>query len=86
MISGDGRGLSFPDICLTVEEKTRKNLNQEKLNRPGIEPGPGRWETMVLPLDHSGAVVRSTVNREKSLDNLKLTDYNTRSIETECEI
>ena len=22
MISGDGWGLSFPDICLTVEEKT----------------------------------------------------------------
>ena len=32
MISGDGWNLSFPDICLTVEEK-------RKLTRPGIEPG-----------------------------------------------
>ena len=23
---------------------------------PGIEPGPARWETMVLPLDHSGGL------------------------------
>ena len=29
MISEDGWGLSFPDICLTIEEKPRKNLNQE---------------------------------------------------------
>ena len=29
MISGDRWGLSFPDICLTVEEKPRKNLNRE---------------------------------------------------------
>ena len=28
-ISGDGWGLSFPDICLMVVEKPRKNLNQE---------------------------------------------------------
>ena len=29
MISRDGCDLSFPDICLTVEEKLRKKVNQE---------------------------------------------------------
>ena len=29
MIFGDPVGLKFPDICLTGEEKTRKNLTQE---------------------------------------------------------
>ena len=29
MISGDGWGLSFPENCLTVKVKPRKNLNQE---------------------------------------------------------
>ena len=29
MISGDGQGLSFPDIRLTVEDKRWENLNQE---------------------------------------------------------
>ena len=32
-------GLKLPDICLTGEEKPRKNLTQET-SRPGIEPGP----------------------------------------------
>ena len=37
---GDGWDLSFPDICLTDEEKPRgKNLNQE--NRPGRGSNPG---------------------------------------------
>ena len=26
----------------------------EKPTRPGIEPGPARWEARMLPLDHSG--------------------------------
>ena len=42
MISGDGWDLSFPDICLTVEEKPQKKPQPGKLNRPGIEPGPAR--------------------------------------------
>ena len=39
MIFGDHVGLKFPDICLAGDEKPRKNPHQEKLSRPGIEPG-----------------------------------------------
>ena len=35
MIFGDLGGLKLPDIRLTGEEKSRKNLT-----RPGIKPGP----------------------------------------------
>ena len=38
MISGDGWGLSFPDIYLTAEENPWKNLNQE--NWPDRESNP----------------------------------------------
>ena len=43
-----GWGISFPDICLTFEEKSReKSLNQE--NCPtGIEPGPAIWEATAV--------------------------------------
>ena len=40
MISGDVWDLSLPDICLTVEEKPRKNLNQENWSDRGSNPGP----------------------------------------------
>ena len=33
MISGDGEGLGFPDICLTVEEKTPEKPQSGKLTR-----------------------------------------------------
>ena len=46
-------GLRFPDICLTVEEKPQPG----KLTRPGIEPGPGGWEAMMLPLEYSGGPI-----------------------------
>ena len=39
MISGDGWGLSFPNICITVEEKSWKNLNQENWPDQGSNPG-----------------------------------------------
>ena len=48
MMAKDTRGLmwpKFPDICLTVEENSRKNLNQE-LTRPGIEPEDRRYPYM----------------------------------------
>ena len=46
-------GLSFPEICLTVEEKPQKKLNQE--NWPDRGSNPGRWVrgNYVTP-DHSG--------------------------------
>ena len=40
MISGDGWGLRFPDIRLIVEEKPRKNLNQENWPDRGSNPVP----------------------------------------------
>ena len=35
-------GLSFPDICLTVEEKLQKKPQLGKLILPGIEPEPAK--------------------------------------------
>ena len=54
MISGDGWGLSFPDIYLTVGEKPRKNLNQENLPDRGSNPDPLRDRHACCRLAHSG--------------------------------
>ena len=40
MIFGDLGGLKLPDICLTGEEKPRKNLTQETCPDRGSNPGP----------------------------------------------
>ena len=50
MIFGDLVGLKFPDICLTGEEKPRKEPHPGNLSRPGIEPGPAAWQARKLPL------------------------------------
>ena len=42
MIFGDLVGLKLPDICLTGEEKSRKNLTQETCPDRGSNPGPLR--------------------------------------------
>ena len=42
MIFGDLGGLKLPDICLTGEEKPRKNLTQEACPDRGSNPGPLR--------------------------------------------
>ena len=48
--SGNHVGLKLPDICLTGEEKPRKNLTQGLLSQPRIEPGPTAWQArMLLP-------------------------------------
>ena len=39
MIFGDLGGLKLPDICLTGEEKPRKNLTQETCSYRGSNPG-----------------------------------------------
>ena len=39
MIFGELRGLKLPDICLTGEEKPRKNLTQETCDDRGLYPG-----------------------------------------------
>ena len=36
------RGLKLPDICLTGEEKPRKNLSEESCPDRGSNPGPLR--------------------------------------------
>ena len=40
MMAGDGWGLSFPDICLRVEEEPWKKPQPGKLAQPRNEPGP----------------------------------------------
>ena len=42
MIFGDLGDLKLPDICLTGEEKPRKNLTQETYPDRGSNPGPLR--------------------------------------------
>ena len=42
MIFGDLGGLKFPDICLTGEEKSRRNLTQVTCPDRGSNPGPLR--------------------------------------------
>ena len=48
MIFGDLGGLKIPDICLTGEEKLRKNVTQETCLDRGSNPGP-LHETRMLP-------------------------------------
>ena len=61
MIFGDLRGLKFPDICLTGEEKPRKNLSQETWPDRGSNPGPLRDRRACCRLAHSGGLCRSKV-------------------------
>ena len=66
MIFGDLGGLKFPDICLTGEEKPRKNLTQEFCPHRGSNPGPLRDKRACYHLLHSGGpykhVSRKTVS------------------------
>ena len=56
MIFGDLRGLKLPDICLTSEEKPRKNLTQETCPDRGSNPGPLRDKRACYHLLHSGGL------------------------------
>ena len=53
-----GGGLKFPDICLTGEEKPRKNLTQETCPDRGLNPGPLRDKRAGYHLLHSGGLRR----------------------------
>ena len=53
MIVGD---LKFPDICLTGEQKLRKNLTQETCPDRGSNPGPLRDKRACYHLLHSGGL------------------------------
>ena len=54
MIFGDLGGLKLPDICLTGEEKPRKNLAQETFPDRGSNPCPLRDKRAFYHLLHSG--------------------------------
>ena len=56
MIFGDLRGLKLADICLTGEEKPRKNLTQETCPDRGSNPGPLRDRRACYRLAHSGGL------------------------------
>ena len=57
MIFGDLGGLKFPNICLTGEEKPRKNLTQETCPDRGSNPGPLRDKRACYHLLHSGGQI-----------------------------
>ena len=52
MIFGDLGVLKLPDICLTGEEKPRKNLTQETYPDRGSNPGPLRDSLACYRLPH----------------------------------
>ena len=54
MIFGDLGGLKLPDICLTGEEKPRKNPTQETCPDRGSNPGPLRDRRECYCPAHSG--------------------------------
>ena len=56
MIFGDLGGLKLPDICLTGEEKPRKNLTQETCPNRGSNPGPLRDKRAYNHLLNSGGL------------------------------
>ena len=66
MIFGDLGGLKFPDICLTGEEKPRKNLTQETCPDRGSNPGPLSEKRACYHLLHSGGLICLQVYTMKS--------------------
>ena len=56
MIFRDLGGLKLPDICLTGEEKPRKNLTQETCPDRGSNPGSLRDRRACYHLVHSGGL------------------------------
>ena len=57
IIFGDIGGLKLPDVCLTGEEKPRKNLIQETCPDRGSNPGPLRDKRACYHLLHSGGLL-----------------------------
>ena len=54
LIFGDLVGLTFPDICLTGEEKPRKNFTQKTCPDRESNPGSLRDRRACYRLFHSG--------------------------------
>ena len=72
MIFGDLGGLKFPDICLTGEEKPRKNITQETCPDRVSNSGPLRDKRACCHLLHSGALVMHVTEYTLVLLGLKL--------------
>ena len=53
MIFEDRVGLKIPDVILTGEEKSRKNLTQETCPNMGLKPGPLHDRRACYRLFHS---------------------------------
>ena len=62
MIFGDLGGLKLPDICLTGEEKPRKNPTQETCPGQGSNPGPLRDRRACYRLSHSGGKFENKID------------------------
>ena len=79
MIFGDLGGLKLPDICLTGEEKPRKNLTQETCPDRGLNPGPLRDKRACYHFLHSGGqmstIKASEVHTECPTKGLQLFEY-----------
>ena len=58
MIFEDLGGLKLPDICLTGEEKPRKNLTHETCPDRGSNPGPLRDRRACYHLAHKVSINR----------------------------
>ena len=69
MIFRDLGGLKLLDICLTGEEKLRKNLTQETCPDLGSNPGPLRDRRACYCLSHSGGLHKHYFN----IDEIGLT-------------
>ena len=57
MIFGDLGDLKLPDICLTGEEKPRKNLTQETCPDQGLNQGPLHDRCACYHLSHSSGLL-----------------------------
>ena len=58
MMFGDLGGLKLPDICLTGEEKPRKNLTHETCLDQGSNPGPLSDRRACNRMLHSGGLAQ----------------------------
>ena len=70
MIFGDLGDLKLPDICLTGEEKPRKNITQETCPDRGSNPGPLRDRRACYRLAQGGGHldgVEYTVEKSQKL-------------------
>ena len=69
MIFGNLVGLKLPNICLTGEERPRKNLTQETCPDRGSNPGPQRDRRACYRQLHSGGLLLLDMKNSGYNDN-----------------